>query len=125
MKLADVLESQFARFSASHVAEALVEARPGRGAVAGRECRARVRERSRRSRRHRVDERLAGTTNGSHINHNTPRAAARSCSPREPPPLRLEVPRFRDQFPRFLDLGLAPLPDFAIGRRHLHDGRFD
>ena len=106
-------------------AEALVEARPGRGTVAGRKRRARVRERSRRSRRHRVDERLPRAANGSHINNNASSAAARSSSPREPPPLRLEVPCFRDQFPRFFDLGLAALADLAISRAHLHDGRLD
>ena len=59
------------------------------------------------------------------MNHNAPRAAARSGSPSEPPPLRFEMPRFRDQLARFLNLGLAALSDFAIGRAHLHDGRLD
>ena len=34
------------------------------------------------------------------------------------------MPRFRDQLACFLNFGLATLSDFAIGRRHLHDGRF-
>ena len=35
------------------------------------------------------------------------------------------MPRFRDQLARFFDLGLAALPDLAVGRAHLHDGRLD
>jgi len=106
-------------------AEALIEARPGRSAVAGRKRRASVRERSCRGRRHRVDERLAGAADCGHIDHDTSSPTARSSSPREPTPLRLEMPRFRDQLARFLNLGLAALPDLAVGRRHLNDGRFD
>ena len=56
---------------------------------------------------------------------NAPSPAARSCGPSEPTPLRFEMPRFRDQFPGFFDLGLAALSYFAIGRAHLHDGRLD
>ena len=35
------------------------------------------------------------------------------------------MPRFRHQFPRFFDLGLATLSYFAIGRRHFNDGCLD
>ena len=61
-------------------AEALIEARPGRGAVAGRKRRACIREWSRWSRRHRVDECFSRTADGCDINHNAPRAAARRHS---------------------------------------------
>jgi hypothetical protein len=35
------------------------------------------------------------------------------------------MPRFRDQFAGFFDLGLAALSDLAVGRAHLNDGRLD
>jgi len=35
------------------------------------------------------------------------------------------MPRFCDQFPGFLNLGLAALPDLAVDRAHLNDSRLD